>query len=46
MIMITNNDTNDNYNNHRHISIEIINSEKLKLLGRNIENKLNFAHEL
>ena len=41
-----NNNNDDKYNNNRHISIEIINSEKLKLLEMNVDCKVKFAHEL
>ena len=36
---------NDNYKNNGDISIETINSEKLKLLEMNIDGKLNFEHK-
>ena len=41
-----NDDNDDKYNNNRHTSIEIINSEKLKLLKINIDFKVKFAYEL
>ena len=46
MKWISNNDNVNKYDNNRHISIKIFNSEKIELLEMNIDYKVKFAHEL
>ena len=46
MKWINNNENDDKYNNNRHISTEIIDSERTETTGINIDCKVKFAHEL
>ena len=46
MKWIDNNDNDDKYSNNRHISTEIINSEKTETSWVNMDCKVKFGHEI